>query len=55
MRVWSLLPLLFVTVPVTVSACEGNCIVGITDAFIGNYTAPVNTVTTSIVRSICTS
>ncbi|KAH9899164.1 hypothetical protein C8Q73DRAFT_678779 [Cubamyces lactineus] len=52
MRVWSLLPLLFVTVPVTVSACEGNCIVEITDAFVGNYTAPFNTVMTSIARQI---
>ena len=27
--------------PVAVMACEGECIVGITDAFLGNYSSPV--------------
>ncbi|KAI0327587.1 hypothetical protein GY45DRAFT_1308512 [Cubamyces sp. BRFM 1775] len=52
MRFLSLLSLLFVTVPAAVSACEGDCIVGITNAFLSNYTAPVNAVWTDIARQI---
>ena len=32
---------LLATVPAAVRACEGECIVGITKAFLGNYTDPV--------------
>jgi hypothetical protein len=39
------------TVPATVFACEGDCIVGITDAFLGNYSHPVNKVLTDVVRA----
>ncbi|KII87676.1 hypothetical protein PLICRDRAFT_112072 [Plicaturopsis crispa FD-325 SS-3] len=35
---------LLAAVPVAVSACEGECIVGITNAFLGNYTRPIHTV-----------
>ncbi|KAI0370597.1 hypothetical protein BV20DRAFT_944003 [Pilatotrama ljubarskyi] len=47
----SLIPFLM-AVPVTVKACEGDCIVGITNAFIGNYTDPIHTVMTSIAQQI---
>ncbi|KAF7965613.1 hypothetical protein HWV62_42635 [Athelia sp. TMB] len=30
--------------PVAVSACEGQCIIGITDAFLGNYSTPIGSV-----------
>lgn len=33
--------LILATVPATVLACEGECIVGITNAFLGNYTDPI--------------
>lgn len=49
MRVKTLFSLLLVTVPATVSACEGDCIVGITNAFIGNYTERVRQVWTNAV------
>lgn len=42
-------------VPVTVLACEGECIVSITNAFLGNYTTPVNDVLFSIVRINCST
>lgn len=42
---------LFVCVlaPVAVSACEGDCIVGITNAFLGNYSSPIQAVLGNIV------
>ncbi|KAI0355908.1 hypothetical protein OH77DRAFT_1424178 [Trametes cingulata] len=51
MLVFSLIPFLM-AVPVTVQACEGDCIVGITNAFLGNYTGPVHAVLTSIAHQI---
>lgn len=33
-----------------VSACEGDCIVGITKALIGNYTPPVASVMSDLVN-----
>lgn len=33
------------------AACEGECIVGITNAFLGNYTNPISIVFRTIVRS----
>ncbi|KZT69175.1 hypothetical protein DAEQUDRAFT_786870 [Daedalea quercina L-15889] len=44
MRCKSLLALLALSVPVTISACEGECIVQITNAYVSNYTTPVDTV-----------
>jgi hypothetical protein len=41
--------LVLVTAPVAVSACEGECIVGITNAFLGNYSNPIQTVLDDIV------
>ncbi|PCH35067.1 hypothetical protein WOLCODRAFT_125366 [Wolfiporia cocos MD-104 SS10] len=35
---------MLLTVPVTVKACEGECIVAITNAFLGNYSYPVDAV-----------
>ncbi|KAI0659723.1 hypothetical protein C8Q70DRAFT_1153655 [Cubamyces menziesii] len=52
MRFWSLLPLLFATVPATVSACEGDCMVGVTNAWLGNYTSPVNFVWLKVAQQI---
>ncbi|EKM56161.1 uncharacterized protein PHACADRAFT_174328 [Phanerochaete carnosa HHB-10118-sp] len=40
------------TVPVTVSACEGDCIVGITNAFLTNYTRPVDFVMDNVAKQI---
>jgi hypothetical protein len=42
---------LFVLVgaPVAVSACEGECIVAITNAFLGNYSVPIQSVLEDIV------
>ncbi|TFY60958.1 hypothetical protein EVJ58_g4822 [Rhodofomes roseus] len=44
MRRNSVLALLALSVPATVSACEGECIVKITNAYVGNYTTPVDAV-----------
>ena len=49
MRRKSLLTLVALSVPVTVSACEGECIVKITNAYVGNYTTPVDAVMRSLV------
>ena len=43
--------LTLVAVPVTVSACEGDCIVEITHAFLGNYSSPINTVLEGMVSN----
>lgn len=54
MRSFNLSDALFLfvlAVPATVFACEGDCIVGITNAFVGNYTSPVEQVMSTIVRS----
>ena len=37
---------------VTVSACEGECIVDITNAFLGNYTVPIHEALSDIVGSL---
>ena len=50
MRSFMIRLLVLLAVPVTVLACEGDCIVGITNAWLGNYTRPVNTVLNTIVR-----
>ena len=47
-----LLSLLLLALPTIVSACEGDCIVGTTNAFVGNYTTPVNTAMGKMVRFI---
>ncbi|PSR79163.1 hypothetical protein PHLCEN_2v7134 [Hermanssonia centrifuga] len=52
MRFSALHLLAFFAVPVTVSACEGDCIVGITNAFISNYTDPVHGVLENIASQI---
>lgn len=44
--------LLAAMVPVTVSGCEGDCIVGITNAFLTNYTRPVNYVLDNVAKQI---
>jgi hypothetical protein len=44
----SILP--FMMVLDTVSACEGDCIMGITNAFLGNYTIPIQKVFENTVR-----
>ncbi|KAI0064278.1 hypothetical protein BV25DRAFT_300666 [Artomyces pyxidatus] len=46
--------LLFLAVPATVFACEGECIVGITKAFIGNYTNPIDAVMDDVAKQIVT-
>ncbi|EMD35393.1 hypothetical protein CERSUDRAFT_116168 [Gelatoporia subvermispora B] len=40
------------TVPATVFACEGECIVSITNAFLGNYTKPLGAVLESAATQI---
>lgn len=42
---------IFVAAPVAVSACEGECIVGITNAFLGNYSSPIGSVLGKIVSN----
>ncbi|KAH9852300.1 hypothetical protein C2E23DRAFT_868780 [Lenzites betulinus] len=51
MRFFSLISV-FLAVPATVYACEGDCIVDITNAFLGNYTAPMNMVMQSLAQQI---
>ena len=46
----SFVSLLLFAAPVAVSACEGECIVQITNAFLGNYTEHIQTVFESIVN-----
>ncbi|KAI1784539.1 hypothetical protein LXA43DRAFT_209360 [Ganoderma leucocontextum] len=46
--------LLLATVPAAVSACEGDCIVGITNAWVGNYTTPIHNVMQSMATEIST-
>ncbi|KAG5638338.1 hypothetical protein H0H81_000581 [Sphagnurus paluster] len=46
--------MILATLPVIVSACEGECIVGITNAYIGNYTDPVNTFLEQLVNEVVT-
>ncbi|CDO70992.1 hypothetical protein BN946_scf184830.g24 [Trametes cinnabarina] len=48
----SLMLLALSAVPATVVACEGDCIVGITNAFLSNYTAPIQSVMNSMARQI---
>ncbi|KAF9815474.1 hypothetical protein IEO21_04571 [Rhodonia placenta] len=52
MRFSSLTSLIFLAVPVTVFACEGECIVAITNVFLGNYTAPISAVMDSLAQQI---
>ncbi len=47
MRFLSLISLL--AVPATVLACEGDCIVGCTNAWLGNYTTVIDSVMNSLV------
>ena len=47
-----LMTLFLLAVPATVSACEGDCIVGITNAWLGNYTSPIHTVSYSLVGTV---
>ena len=46
-----IVPILLLASPVSVLACEGECIVGITNAWLGNYTSPLYSVFQLIVRS----
>ncbi|KAF8273452.1 hypothetical protein EI94DRAFT_1564147 [Lactarius quietus] len=39
-----IIPILLFASQISVFACEGECIVGITHAFLGNYTLPINNV-----------
>jgi hypothetical protein len=41
--------LVLVAAPVAVFACEGECIVAITNAFLGNYSTPIHNVLDIIV------
>lgn len=48
---WSMgFPLAVSLLAPPVSACEGDCIVGITKALIGNYTPPVASVMSDLVN-----
>ena len=49
MRSFNALLAVVLTAPVAVFACEGDCMVGITNAFLGNYTLPVYSVLHGIV------
>ncbi|KZT07090.1 uncharacterized protein LAESUDRAFT_699481 [Laetiporus sulphureus 93-53] len=53
MIVLLLISALLLSVPATVSACEGECIVGITNAFLGNYTPVVEAVMNDLNQQIC--
>ncbi|KAI0689299.1 hypothetical protein BC835DRAFT_261170 [Cytidiella melzeri] len=52
MRLTTILLFAFLSVPATVSACEGDCIVGITNAFLGNYSEPVERVMMTVASQI---
>ncbi|KAF8348633.1 hypothetical protein F5887DRAFT_879773 [Amanita rubescens] len=41
--------LLFLVFPLAVLCCEGECITGVTEVFVGNYSDPVQSVLTKIV------
>ncbi|KAH9989626.1 hypothetical protein BJV77DRAFT_1061179 [Russula vinacea] len=45
-------PILLLASPISVFACEGDCIIGITDAWLGNYTSPIDTVFQYIAQQI---
>ncbi|RDB27950.1 hypothetical protein Hypma_002291 [Hypsizygus marmoreus] len=51
-RITRLVPLLLVILPGVVTACEGECIVGITKAFESNYTYSVNVVMRQVADDI---
>ncbi|OJT07565.1 hypothetical protein TRAPUB_1588 [Trametes pubescens] len=51
MRFTTLVPL-FLAVPATVFACEGDCIVAITNAILGNYSRPLENVMKSMAAQI---
>jgi len=42
----------FVVAPVAVSACEGECIVAITNAFLGNYSVPIQAALDDVAHQI---
>lgn len=44
--------LVLVAAPVAVFACEGECIIAITNAFLGNYSTPIHAVLNEIVSRI---
>ncbi|KAK7682209.1 hypothetical protein QCA50_014796 [Cerrena zonata] len=44
--------LILAAAPVAVVACEGECIVGITNAFLGNYTNPIRVTMEQIAQQI---
>ncbi|KAI0262527.1 hypothetical protein BC834DRAFT_971902 [Gloeopeniophorella convolvens] len=46
------LPILLLTIPFSVLACEGECIVGITHAWVGNYTTPLDSAFDSLAAQI---
>ncbi|KAH9947534.1 hypothetical protein B0H21DRAFT_691825 [Amylocystis lapponica] len=52
MRLLTCLSFLLFAVPATVSACEGECIVGITKAFVGNYSHPIQSVMEKLAEEI---
>lgn len=49
MRVLIFTILAVLAAPLSVFACEGQCIISITNAFLGNYTTPINEVLNDIV------
>ena len=49
-RAIALITAAFIVPATVVLACEGECIVGITNALLGNYTTPMNTAFTEIVN-----
>lgn len=49
-RLMALVTAAFIVPATLVLACEGDCIVGITNALLGNYTTPMNTALTEIVK-----
>ena len=51
MRSFMIRLLVLLAVPVTVLACEGDCIVGITNAFVGNYSSPLGQLMKKVVRN----
>jgi len=46
------LPILLLASPVSVFACEGMCIVGVTRVWMGNYTSPTNAVIQHLAQEI---
>ncbi len=43
-------PIVLFASPISVFACEGDCIIGITQAWLGNYTSSIDTMFQHIVR-----